>query len=306
MKIEITVELPEGGEERLDRYVANAELLTRGQIKARNLQAFNKNSSMKLSKKVKNGMVISLEWEDEPTMDLIPEAMDLDILYEDQQVVVVNKRTGMVVHPALGNWTGTLVQGLLHHNRNCSQDLVLSEGRPGIVHRLDKDTSGVIITARNTAALEFLSEQFRERETDKTYLAVIRGCPIAPVGDIQGYIARDPKNRKKFTLNPSHGKWSLSHYRVMKRWKDYSLVEIDIETGRTHQIRVHMTSLGCPVVGDSIYSRKDSRLGDISLMLHSWKLAIQLPGQQEKKQFEAPMPKHMTTFIEFLDQNQRL
>ena len=206
-------------------------------------------------------------------------------------MVVINKPAGMVVHPAVGNWTGTVVQGLLYHNREMAGEFDTDEGRPGIVHRLDKDTSGVLITAKDRNTLEILSEQFRERETEKIYLAVIKGSPPSSTGTIEGYMVRDKRDRKKFTLTrEERGKWSCSDYLVRERFDKYSLLEIRIHTGRTHQIRVHMKSLNRPILGDSIYGRRDNNFPDAPLMLHSWKLSLTLPGEEEPRTFEAPLP----------------
>lgn len=300
MEQEIMVDLPEGMEQRLDQYIAKKDILSRAQIKTRNLQAEIEGKAVKLSYKVKKGMPLHLIWDDEQPMTLEPEEIPLDILYEDESVLVLNKPQGLVVHPAVGNWTGTLVQGLLFYlNRQPEEKDI----RPGIVHRLDKDTSGVIITAKNSEVQESLSEQFRNRDTHKVYLAVLKGRPPKMSGTVEGYIARDPHNRKRFTTHQSKGKWSVSHYRVKKIWRGYSLVEIEIETGRTHQIRVHMQSLGCPVLGDSIYGRKEAHFSDTGLMLHSWKLSITLPGHEEPQEFSTPVPERFETLIQILDRD---
>lgn len=300
MKQDIKVSLPEGIQQRLDQYIAHIEVLSRAQIKTRNLKAEMKGKKLKLSHKVKEGMEIQLEWDDEVSMELEPEDIPLDILYEDEATLVLNKPQGLVVHPAVGNWTGTLVQGLLFY---LNQGTISKDMRPGIVHRLDKDTSGVIITAKDTEAQEFLSEQFRERETHKVYLAVLKGRPPRMSGTVEGFIARDPHNRKKFSMHPGKGKWSVSHYKVKKLWRGYSLVEIEIETGRTHQIRVHMQSLGCPVLGDSIYGRKEQHISQAKLMLHSWKLSITLPNYLQKKEFTAPVPRRFEDIYKILDRD---
>jgi len=297
---EICVSLPEGVQQRLDQYIAYNEILSRSQIKSRNLKAEYDGKKLKLSHKVMDGMQIHLEWDDDIPMDLEPEDIPLDILYEDESVLVLNKPQGLVVHPAVGNWTGTLVQGLLFY---LNRGRVSNDLRPGIVHRLDKDTSGVIITAKHSEAQEFLSEQFRERETHKVYLAILKGRPPKMSGTVEGYISRDPHNRKKFSMHASKGKWSVSHYSVKKLWRGYSLVEIEIETGRTHQIRVHMQHLGCPVLGDSIYGRKEQQFSDAKLMLHSWKLSINLPDNKERQEFSASVPKRFEDLYRILDQN---
>jgi len=299
----VTVDLPGGNSERADRYIARKEILTRGQIKARNLRIFDREGGreLKLSLKVKTGDTLYLEWEDEPELELKAEDLELPILYEDDRVVVINKPAGMVVHPAAGNWTGTVVQGLLHHNREMAEEFDGDEGRPGIVHRLDKDTTGVLITAKDRDSLENLSSQFRERETVKLYLAVVKGAPPQSKGTIEGYMVRDKRDRKKFTLvQEERGKWSCTDYMVKERFENYSLLELRIHTGRTHQIRVHLKSLNRPVLGDPIYGRKDNRYPDAPLMLHSWKLSLTLPGEEESRTFEAPPPAEFDRILQKL------
>jgi 23S rRNA pseudouridine1911/1915/1917 synthase len=305
--LKIMVELPEGISERADRYISRRGILTRGQIKVRDLHIYEQEGGkeLKLSLKVKNGLPLYLEWQEETEHTLEPEKLDLPIIYEDGRVVVINKPRGMVVHPAVGNWTGTVVQGLLYHNREMAEEFAseegASEGRPGIVHRLDKDTTGVLVTAKNRDALETLSEQFRERETEKYYLAVIKGAPPASTGTIEGYMVRDKKDRKKFTLTQEErGKWSCTDYVVRERFDKFSLLELRIHTGRTHQIRVHMKSLNKPILGDPIYGRKDNNFPDAPLMLHSWKLSLTLPGEEEPQTFEAPLPEDFEAVLKQL------
>ena len=161
--------------------------------------------------------------------------------------------------------------------------------RPGIVHRLDKDTSGLLIAAKNPAALEFLASQFRDRTVKKTYLAVTRGKPPLHEGEIDEPIGRDPRDRKKFTIRTRNAKTALTRYRVLGESEGYSLLQLRILTGRTHQIRVHLKSIGCPVLGDPLYSRSNQRFPDATLMLHSWKLVIQLPDVG-KKRFTSNLP----------------
>jgi 23S rRNA pseudouridine1911/1915/1917 synthase len=198
----------------------------------------------------------------------------------------------------MGNWTGTLVQGLLYHNREMAGEFENEEGRPGIVHRLDKDTTGVMITAKNRATLEYLSSQFRMRETEKTYLCLIKGAPQTSLGTIEGYMARDKRDRKKFVLtHEERGKWSHSDFKVKERFVSYTLLEIRIHTGRTHQIRVHMKSLNKPILGDEIYGRRDNRFPQAPLMLHSWKLGIRLAEGEKLTYFEAPLPEKFESLL---------
>ena len=306
MEKTITVELPEGDSIRADKYISNLGIIKRSQFEASSLKVFIDGKTLKYSKKVKNGDVLTLQWEepDEPQYDA--EEMDLDILFENDDVIVLNKPRGVVVHPGNGNYHGTLVQGLLFYNRKLADTFSEEKVRPGIVHRLDKDTSGLIITAKNYNSLEALSEQFRQRTTEKYYMALVKGRMPARRGDIEGYIKRDDRNRKKFTTHDSQGKYALTRYEVVKAWKNYTLLKLKLETGRTHQLRVHLLSLGCPILGDPIYSRKDNRYPDTPLMLHSWMLKIVLPGEEEPREFTAPLPERFLQMEEVLDRDDSL
>ncbi len=295
---EYTVSLPEGESVRADRYLSGLGIMKRSQFESRKLTLLVDGKEVKLSRRVRDGEVLRAEWEEPDEPDYAPEKMDLDIIFENDTVIVLNKPQGIVVHPGAGNYSGTLVQGLLYYNRELAGEFDGDVLRPGIVHRLDKDTSGLLITAKTTASLEALSEQFRNRTTEKYYLAMVKGRLPARRGDIESYICRDEKNRKKFRTHESKGKYALTRYEVLEAWDRYSLVRLKLETGRTHQIRVHLQSLGCPVLGDPIYARKDNLLGDLPLMLHSWKLGIVLPGEQDMRLFETPVPERFIALSE--------
>lgn len=290
--------LPGGESVRADRYLSGLGFMKRSQFESRKLRLLIDGKEIKLSRKVKDGESLLAEWEEPDEPDYAPEKMDLDIIFENDTVIVLNKPQGVVVHPGAGNHSGTLVQGLLYYNRELSGEFEGDVLRPGIVHRLDKDTSGILITAKTAASLEALSEQFRNRTTEKYYLAMVKGRLPARRGDIEGYICRDEKNRKKFRTHESKGKYALTRYEVIQAWDRYSLVRLKLETGRTHQIRVHLQSLGCPVLGDPVYARKDNLLGNIPLMLHSWKLGIVLPGESEMRRFETPVPERFESLSE--------
>jgi len=288
--IELIVSLPEGEKQRADKYLSHQGLMKRSQFEAHKLQIIMDGKVIKLSRKVHNNEKMFIRWSTPEEPDYAPEKMDLDIIFENSEVIVLNKPQGLVVHPGAGNHSGTLVQGLLYYNKQLANQFQDDPTRPGIVHRLDKDTSGLIITAKNPESLEILSSQFRDRTTEKYYLAIVKGRLPARRGDIESFITRDENNRKKFKVHKSRGKHALTRYEVIQAWDRYSLVKLKLETGRTHQIRVHLLSMGCPIVGDSIYARKDNNVGDVSLMLHSWKLGIILPGELEMRHFEAPVP----------------
>jgi 23S rRNA pseudouridine1911/1915/1917 synthase len=225
---------------------------------------------------------IEIHYPPEKVPDLTPENIPLNILYEDRDLLVINKPAGLVVHPAAGNWSGTLVNGLLHH---CA----LLEGgdpmRPGIVHRLDKDTTGLMVVAKHRAAHQSLVEQFQERKVEKVYYAICSGNPGA--GRVDAPIGRSPKDRKKMAIVQG-GKESLTLYETMQKGTKTSLVKIFLMTGRTHQIRVHMQHIGFPIVGDPVYGTGGGRQ-----LLHAGKLSFFHPSSGEFLTFEAPMPDDM-------------
>lgn len=297
----ITIETDE--KTRIDQYIADEGILSRNQIKSRNLKVFKKGKELKLSKKVAGGEELTLIWDDVQEINIEAEDIPLNIIFEDENTLIVNKEQGMVVHPANGHYTGTLVQALLFHVKSLQEDFDGDVERPGIVHRLDKDTSGVIITAKNPDALEFLSSQFRDRTNKKIYLAIVKGCPEKKRGTITSYIKRDPQDRKRFMSFPEEGdgKYAETDYVVLCSNERYSLVKLTLKTGRTHQIRVHMKSLGTPILGDPIYSRTDREHPDATLMLHSYSLGIVLPGKEEMEEFTAPVPKRMAEFLQTIE-----
>jgi 23S rRNA pseudouridine1911/1915/1917 synthase len=300
---------------RLDRYVAeNLKLLSRSQIKARELAAAINGKDVKISRIVKSGDLIELNWNEAKPVNIIPENIPLAILYEDRHTVVLNKPQGMVVHPGAGNRRGTLANALYYRKLTLSTASIkvdtsaacissvdaAAEGlRPGIVHRLDKETSGVIIAAYDEAALAVLADQFKSRQVKKTYLAIVKGVPKEKKGIIKTYIARDPGNRKRFAV-ANRGKVSLTYYSLIKLWRGYSLLALRPKTGRTHQIRVHLRYLGHPIIGDPLYGHDDPLFPNASLMLHSRSLAIVLPGETEKRVFKSPLPERFREMIRIL------
>ena len=230
---------------------------------------------------------------------LQPEDIPLEVIFESDDVLVVNKPAGMVVHPAAGHATGTLVQAALAHAPE--MEGVGGEKRPGLVHRLDKDTSGLIILAKNDRAHRFLQEQFRLRQARKTYLALTDGHPPTPEGRIEAPIGRDPSHRKRMAVVPEHkGRAALSEYRTLQRFADHSLLEVRILTGRTHQIRVHLAFLGCPVAGDAVYGRRKPTLPLKRHFLHAFRLRLTLPGEDAPRTFEAPLPPDLQAVLDGL------
>lgn len=277
--------------QRLDLYLADGlGLLSRSQLKSRFLSATVNGKAAKPSRLVKDGDRFVLSLSDVEDRAERAEDLRLSVLYEDANVIVVDKAQGMVTHPAHGNWSGTLANGILGRIRART-----GAGRPperaGIVHRLDKDTSGVIIAALNAEAQEYLAAQFRDRSAVKLYLAVVAGQPPSPEGRVDTWLARDPRDRKRFAVSPEGvGKRAVSEWKTLGRAGGYSLLGLRPRTGRTHQLRVHCKHLGCPIVGDPIYARKDPRFAGATLMLHARELRIRLPGEAKARAFIAPLP----------------
>lgn len=291
---EFPVQLTNTESVRVDSFVASLGMFTRSQISKRSVIVRDGNGrELKFSKRLRDGDLVIVEWDDPPSSDINPEPVDLNIVYEDDQCIVINKEQGVVVHPALGHIHGTLVQGLLYRYAEMEAAFSGDRVRPGVVHRLDKDTSGLIIAAKNPEVMEFLSEQFRERSVKKTYLALTRGRPVSEEGEIDLPIGRDPRDRKKFTIGVRNAKSAVTRYRILGESDGYCLLQLRILTGRTHQIRVHLQSMGCPILGDPIYSKRDSKFPESTLMLHSWKLSILLPGRG-KTRFTAELPERFT------------
>jgi 23S rRNA pseudouridine1911/1915/1917 synthase len=220
---------------------------------------------------------------------LTPEPIPLDVVFENEDVLVVNKPAGMVVHPSVGHAGGTLVQAALAHAPDIEG--VGGELRPGVVHRLDKDTSGLILLAKRDAAHQALQRQFKDRTVDKVYLALVDGKPPTPTGKIEAPIGRDPRHRQRMGIAlPGKGREAVTSYRAVESFREHTLLEVHPETGRTHQIRVHLAFLGCPVVGDAVYGRRKATLPVERQMLHAWQLTLALPGDRGKHTFEAALP----------------
>ena len=305
---------------RLDRYISEVlKLLSRSQVKARNLAAQVNGKNVKVSRIVVPGDHITLSWDAPEPTDLVPEAIHFEILYEDDRIIVINKPQGMVVHPGAGNWRGTMANGILYrrmlrgqmHSTDAAGAAIMVDTettpgvsepllRPGIVHRLDKDTSGVIIATYDDEALAFLANQFKTRRTKKTYVAIIRGSLPHARGRVETFIARDKHNRKLFSCTKNQGKHAVTLYRVVRQYGAYSLVLLRPKTGRTHQLRVHMRYLGCPILGDPLYSARDQRFPQATLMLHALRLWILLPGHAEPEQFSAPLPQRFKEILKNL------
>jgi len=300
---------------RADRYVADELcLLTRSQIKARGALFFVNGKPAKVSTLLKGGEALVIEWTEEASSDLVPEDLPIEVLYEDERVIVVNKGQGMVTHPGHGNRRGTLANAILWRlgsaessSRATSPVRAASLARAGIVHRLDKDTSGVIIAAKDTEAQAFLAAQFKERSTKKEYLAIARGQPPGSEGRIENRLGRDRRDRKRFAVVGkvdevgAGGRIAVTDWKVLATYGPFVLFSLRPRTGRTHQLRVHLASLGMPILGDPIYGKPDRDFPKASLMLHAYRLRIWLPGKAEPSLFKAPMPERFRRLIAVLE-----
>ena len=240
-----------------------------------------------------NDLIKILDFEEE-TIDLLPEKMDLDIVYEDEYLLVINKKSGIVVHPALGNYNHTLVNGLLYHFGKLGKDKI----RPGIVHRIDKDTSGLLIVAKNDQLLETLSKMISKKEVERTYLALVWGVVMHEKGTIDAPIGRDINNRQKYSVTDINSKESVTHFKVIDRFKDATLLELKLDTGRTHQIRVHLEYIKHPIVNDEIYCKKKVFNKEFGQMLHSKSLKFTHPVTKKELFFEVDPPKEFLSLLE--------
>ena len=253
---------------------------------------------VKANTKVRTNDIISAEWPEDEELKVEAEEMDLDVLYEDKDLIVVNKPKGMVVHPGAGNPNHTLVNGLLAHCKDLSG--INGVLRPGIVHRIDKDTSGCLVVAKNDLAHQNLSEQLAKRTLKRTYIALVHGVIQHNVGTIEAPIGRDKSDRQKMTVTSMNARPALTHFKVMKRYEAYTLVECQLDTGRTHQIRVHFQYINFPIVGDPKYSIKKT-LETQGQCLHAQRIEFIHPRTQEVMQFEAEMPEVFKQVLEELD-----
>ena len=287
---------------RLDSFLANNTLFSRSRI-SRLIEdghvfvnEISKNKSYRLS----CGDIVSYEISDNIEIDAIPQDIPLDVVYEDEHLIVINKPQGMVVHPAPGNRSGTLVNALLYH---CKESLSGINGkvRPGIVHRIDKDTSGLLVIAKSDAAHIPLAEMFKKHDFRRTYQAILYGCPKDDMGTVELAIGRSKKDRKKmafFPPNTPNSKNAITHYRVLERFRGYSYVELNLETGRTHQIRVHMLSLSCPVLADPVYASGRKNFGLNGQCLHAKSIGFSHPITGKSLNFDSPLPDYFKKVLE--------
>jgi 23S rRNA pseudouridine1911/1915/1917 synthase len=297
-----TILTAESSGERLDRFISDRlPVLSRASVQ-RLIEEGNilvDGRERIASYRVQTGETIGITVPPPEPASALPEAIPLDIIYEDEDLMVVNKPAGMVVHPAAGHVGGTLVNAVLAHAPGVN---VGGEERPGIVHRLDADTSGLIIVAKNDNALRFLQDQFKKRSVHKRYLALVEGQLTPPRGRIVAPIGRDPKHRQRMAVVTSGGRAreAVTVYRTVSNFDGYTLVEAEPLTGRTHQIRVHFAFMGFPIVGDMVYGKKKkNRLGLTRQFLHAWRLAFTLPSGRTAE-FSAPLPEDLRAVLEQL------
>lgn len=255
--------------------------------------------TVKANYKVQLSDVIRFELPDPEVPDILPEDIPLDILYEDEDVLLINKPKGMVVHPSAGHYTHTIVNAVMYH---CKDHLSGINGvmRPGIVHRIDMDTTGVIVICKNDSAHQSLAEQLKEHSITRKYRALVHGNLKEDQGTIEGPIGRHPVDRKKMAINHQNGKPAVTHYKVLERFGSYTFVECQLETGRTHQIRVHMASIGHPLVGDIAYGPAKCPFHLQGQCLHAMVLGFIHPRTGEYMEFTAPLPEYLTKLLENL------
>ncbi len=234
--------------------------------------------------------------------DLIPEKIPLEVIFENNDLLVINKPAGMVVHPSAGHLSGTLVNAVLGHDPDIEG--IGGEERPGVVHRLDRGTSGLIVMAKNDESLHWLQDQFRMRQAEKTYIALVDGRPPTPAGRIEAPIGRDPGHRKKMAVRPADkGREAVSEYKTLEEFQQHTLLEFHPLTGRTHQVRLHCAFLGCPIAGDTLYGRKRSSIDLDRHFLHALRLKFKLPGEDNARVFEAPLAKELMITLEKIRSN---
>ena len=255
-------------------------------------------TARKANYKLRGGEEIACTMPPAEEIEICAEDIPLDILYEDADIIVVNKARGMVVHPAAGIYTGTLVNALLWHCHDLSG--INGALRPGIVHRLDKDTSGVMVAAKNDMAHHYLARQIRDKDARREYRAIVHGNIVPRAGVITGDIGRHPTDRKKMAIVRENGKPATTHFEVLERFGSYTYVSCRLETGRTHQIRVHMTSIGHPLVGDPKYTAKKNPFAIVGQALHSLTLSLTHPRTGTEMTFTAPLPADMEEILHTL------
>ncbi len=288
--------------ERIDKFLSrNCENLSRSYIqkllKDGNIMV-NK-LAVKANYKIASGDVIQIRIPESEPLDILPEDIPLDILYEDSDILIVNKPKGMVVHPSPGHYTHTLVNAVLYH---CGGNLSGINGviRPGIVHRIDMNTTGSLLICKNDRAHQILAEQLKEHSITRRYHAIVHGNIKEDSGTVDAPIGRHPADRKKMSTKSQHGRHAVTHYRVLERFGSYTYIECELETGRTHQIRVHMSSIGHPILGDDVYGPARCPFKLEGQTLHAKTLGIVHPSTKEYMEFDAPLPQYFQNLLTML------
>jgi len=297
-----TIVVPETAQGRVDRFVADASGLSRSYVQKLISEGHvtASGSAVKANDTIIPGWVLDLEVPDPKPLDLEPEPIPLSVVYEDDDMLIVDKAAGLVVHPAVGHWTGTLVNALLA--RDTEYGGIAGVQRPGIVHRLDRDTSGLLMVAKHDKSQASLMAQLKARGVKKTYLGLVQGSVAATTGRIEAPIGRDPNHRTRMAVVPD-GRDSVTGYRVRERLGAWTLLELDLVTGRTHQIRVHLAAIGHPLAGDPVYGNGTSRRGpegSTRLFLHSWRLELESPTDGHLIRATAPLPPELELVLEGL------
>ena len=295
-------EIQENQQMRLDKYLAEQfpeqtrsylqKLIKEGQVMVNG-------KTVKSGYQLSKGDEVSVTIPEPKELDVEPQKMELDIVYEDEDVILINKPKGMVVHPAPGHTTDTLVNGLLYH---CKDNLSGINGvaRPGIVHRIDRDTTGILIVCKNDMSHNSIAAQLKEHSINRRYRALVHGNLKEDTGTVEGPIGRHPVDRKKMAINERNGKPAVTHYTVLERFGNYTLIECKLETGRTHQIRVHMTSIGHPLVGDEVYGPTKCPFKLQGQCLHAMVLGFVHPRTGEYMEFSADLPEYFEDLLKKL------
>lgn len=283
------IKIDEKIDTRIDSYLATLLSMSRSKIAKMLKEKYIlvNDKEVKSSYMLQLGDIITIEEYVEEEMSAEPEEMDLDIVYEDDDVIIVNKANGVVVHPAIGNNHGTLVNGLLYHSKNLSS--INGEFRPGIVHRIDAYTTGLLMIAKNDFSHQFLAEQLANKTTKRKYQAIVWGVIPHDTGTIDAPIGRDETDRKKMAVTSKNSKSAITHFKVLKRYKSATLIECELETGRTHQIRVHMNYIGYPIVNDPVYGKRKI-LDDSGQCLHAKTIGFIHPSTKEYMEFDSELP----------------
>ena len=284
---------------RIDHFLAETTEFSRSKITKliKDGQILVNGSKTKTGYSLRNEDEIAINYVEE-VQEALPEDLNLDIVYEDEDVIIVNKPNGMVVHPAAGNYTGTLVNGLMHHSKNLST--INGEFRPGIVHRIDAETTGLLMVAKNDKAHQGLAKQLEEKTTHRVYWALVWGEIKNESGTVDAPIGRDPKDRKKMAVVSENSKDAITHFRVIERFKNATLIELKLETGRTHQIRVHMKYIGHPVVNDPVYGSQKQIIDETGQCLHAKEIGFVHPTTGEFMKFNSELPASFTNILESL------